>query len=336
MKKISLIIVFLKIVIIGWTQPNQSTGLLIKDLVDYNGDAIQYKNKKILIKHYILSDKKHKVIDSLSDEKIQNIRNEIKSQGYYFMADSYERNGKKKDAPNQRLMLIYQTDTLTIDFIDIGQYDVVEEIVFFPEYFKIYRDPAKKIKDWDNDSLYPPETRSKIRELLKLGISHKVYPLSGYRLLENKTCKDPFNVLQKYQRLDCLEKKSEIKGYTILCEQNFNTIDSILYLQTNELSIKVNKQEVYQFYYYYTNKYRVCDEYYLAFDLLKKIEFYNLYINQKKFTGMIRLVVPQLWDDWLYYDLWKMTYEEGLLKKREVLNNVDPITEEERSSPAGR
>lgn len=272
--------------------------------------------------------------DRINDDDTANAFNT-----HIYLPYSARINGNKKLLPDQRLELIYKADTMTIDFFDIpppgesGDMDSMDTLTFYrSHYLKCYRDPSKKLPSYVN----PPQTKDDpVYRFMQMGITNHTIPLLYNYLLVEDADKPVMMVFQGDKQYDTLWLPA-VPVYTVLPgtvdisakKINISTAKPPLLIDSGKIS--------YKFYQAFSPSLSPGSEEIKMRTMMKELRTIPLYINGKRFTGVIKWLLPfrnslkQYWGTWMIIH----EFREGVLISERNAGDVDPDTEMRQVRPA--
>ncbi len=323
-----------------WAQPGGGGGLRILQIYDREGKLLTRENPTIMIKHYALSDNGTKIKFQIPDSISDHYRFYDRASTFMFLPPHIRQGRKSKALPNQRICLIQDTDTMTIDFMDIinengaGHSDMVKIIQFRSGYYKNYRNPAVKIENFGLK-----KERSEILMALMNGINVQTdLTLYAWGLMEYVPDPNAMNKMLERSRKSCKPEKFKADYYR-LCYHNITLIDSTILLDDIFQPIHIGYQKHLKLSYYFTfHSYSIglYKEEVLARNQLMAFEKYALKVNNELYDGTLRLAVPFIGGISTRYsgfDVWIITYSNGRVQSIEKLRDVDVINESPRIRP---
>lgn len=295
-------------------QPGGGGGIQIEKIIDKNLQLISKSDPELKITRFLLgTDSTHKVLQLYSAEAKYHYRtngkpNHIFLPPYIYLPTFKSKNAKRTSVPNQRIMLIYKKDTMIIDFIDIlmengaGYTDYIEVLKLYPGYFTCYRNIRNRLPIFFNESAFAifnaPKLVDTLNMALKKGINDETLPmLYQYKLLEHNKDLKPYIFFEnsRYDTLflahapvDSLPYKNiQIKGNNIQIKTTASPIITDSGLQYKFLlpSFATIKQK-----HFIEITDKEGQQKYLLF--INTSIPTELYINHKKFTGILKLFIP--------------------------------------------
>lgn len=340
-KRILIVFLFQIIIQSTFAQPGGGGGTRILNILDYNGKPILKGDTNLQILHYALSNNEKKQKFQIPPEQNNKHNFYDKYHTFFYLPPYIQSNKKITYIPNQRLILIYLNDTMTIDFIGVlrdngaGNSDVVTNIYFKSGYYKSYRRPWEKIEGFGEK-----KERVEILNAMYNGINTNTeYLLVAWGLL--KHIPDPNFEIKRLERSrkSCIEEII-ISPYYRLCENNITIQDSTINLQSGLFFDNSKDTTILHYCYYFSFNYRSTNqnsEVKLASNILKAFEIFKLKVNNEDYSGILKLVVPfhnaGISSTFSGYNLWILEYSNGKLIKLVKKNDVDIISEQYMGRP---
>lgn len=321
-------------------QPGRGGGLCILNIYDYAGKPFQKDYDTLLkIHHFALSENGDKQLFSIEPKQEKNHSFSQKEKTFFYLPPYIGYIPEERKLPNQRLVLIYSNDTMTIDFIDViadngsGYSQVVENIYFNPGYYKSYREPSKVIKGFSEDTFVKESDRNELSKALLNGINTNTdYILVAWNLLKYIPDLNLENKRLRRSRNSCKEEVV-LKKYYTLCEKKITIKGNVIEILTESKPTIINKKSTFHFYYYYSFSGRFIgqtEEDKLARDILLSIEKLNLRVNGKNYTGIIKLAIgftdAGISSTYSGTGVWIIEYLNGNKININKLIDVDPET----------
>lgn len=342
MKILPIILFFLALTHSAIAQPGGGGGIRILNILDNTGKPFIKGDSILQIKLYTLSKNEKKIDFEIQANQELNHQFGGKGNTRFYLPPYIREKTKTIKLPNQRLLLIYLNDTMTIDFIDVlppngaGNSDVVTNIYFKSGYYKSYRVPAKKSEEFWTGKVSSEKEKKEVLNALLNGINTNTdYILVGFGLLKHVPDPNLENKKLQRQRENC---KESVNGkYYTLCFNNMETqdMDSTITISVNQNSDSLASSDSLHFYYFFMFNARQDmhnSETKLANSLLRKLTSYKIKINGNYFSGQIKFAVAYynagISSTYGMYIIYVNHYKEGKLVKSNVLYDVNPHTEE--------
>lgn len=337
------VILFLTVQIqISNAQPGGGGGIRILNINDYNGTPFVKGDSSLRIQHFVLSKREQREKYPIDEFKYNQYDFAGKLQTFYYIPPYIIERNKRSKIPNQRIKLLYENDTMIIDFIDVlqengaGVSDIVTNIYFKPGYYKSYRNPRDKIDGFENN-----RDRKTILAALSKGINAGSDELLiSHGLMKHIPDPDLENKKLERNRKIC---KSELvlEPFFRLCENQINVNDSLINLEVENISEPVDSISLLHYIYYFSfdsrankNKLR---ELHLANERLNSFKTHKITLNGNYFSGVFKLAVPfhnrGISTSFSGFDLWVLKYSEGKLLTFDILTDVDIISEQQLVRP---
>lgn len=310
------------------------------------------------VKHYVLSDdEKHRVIKEYKpkEEGWYRFAKYIGTPRLYIPYYVWGKDGNKQPILNQRLLLIYRKDTMTIDFIDIPSFnpngftDVMEKLEFYPHaYIRLYRGIYER-----HPELREYESRQallSLDSLLRKGFYDTTYDLLRKAgMMEDRSDYKRVVVLKNGAR-DTSEQK-DYPVYSVKPEDMRLTYPARqpdvqeIRLRTVEPPLITDSGLQYRFVFSFpfpTGREAwmtpLSKEEERALSLLKAFTKGSLYINGNPFSGRVLMYYHSSWDTVSArggtYDLIVSIYRDGKMVSTATIYDVGFLnSEQERVRP---
>jgi hypothetical protein len=318
-------------------QPGGGGGLQIMNLYGY--DSLQ-KDTSLKIQHFILSKKKHKVIEEflLSQEDVSYYHFYQKELTYIYLPPYIRKGSKSIKVPNQRLQIIYKGDTMIIDFIDVfpenpsGNTDRIDKIFFVAGYFKWFRDPSKTIASFWSNPKTTEKQRNDIQYRLNRNLDNTTIPeLQSLGLLIFK----PNLVVRERVMIElhqCFDTAYSWNfGFHNLCYDKIS--DNGEYMDINTIAMPISEDSLVSYKFIYQNKYYPGEIYHVyksrrleSDSMLLKLKTKKLMINGNVFTGRLLIATRfylQTVQRYNGYNITTLTFKDGKLVDDIFIHDVD-------------
>lgn len=340
-KRLIILLLFQTMIHAAFAQPGGGGGIRILNILDYSGKHILKGDTNLQIQLFALSNNEKKQKFQIPPGLESKYEYYDKAHTFFYLPPFIRNKKKNNYIPNQRLILIYSGDTMTIDFIDVlrdhgaGNSDVVTNIYFKSGYYKSYRNPWNKIKGfWGKKEL------KEILNAMSNGINTNTdYILVAWGLLKHIPDSGFENKRLERNRKLCVEEIA-ISPYYRLCEKQITIQDSTINLQIESNLIRSKDSIILHYLYYFSFNYMNTNdnsEVQLAATKLLSFEKFNLKVNNENFTGILKLAVPfhnaGISSRYSGYNLWIIEYSDGKLIHLNVKNDVDIISEQVLERP---
>lgn len=303
--------------------------------MDYSGNSISKNDTLLRIQHFVLSENEKKQKLQIPPKQENNHRIYKPTEVFYFLPPCFMFKNRCRVVPNQRLILIYSQDTMTIDFIGVmnengaGYSDNIKYIYFRPGYYKTYRNPQDKIEGFGDS-----KERMDILNALHNGINTSTdHILKSRGLLLHLP--DPNEENKRLERLRkaCLEELVQAPFYR-LCEHQIDLHDSTIYLKTARITPAGKDSNLMHLIYYFSFRHYAINpnaEFKKASEKLQPFQTFNLNVNGEPYSGILKLAVPfnnaGISSKYSGCDLWLLTYDNGILMGLQIKHDVDIISE---------
>lgn len=256
------LILFLIVTKIVSAQPGpDDAGLLINRVIYGSTGKELMKDTNFTYKQYLLNRNGEKILQEITGFNFKKYSIHPRVSSFIYLPPFYsndESDSKKKDYPNQRLDLIYRSDTMRIDFMDLKTISnniytpEIDSIVFCPGYFKLYMNPEKKKPElFKGELLEVQKLKREFYQAYSRGINFlRDGLLVQHEMLEAERDN---NRLQEMYKRDLRESCSEINvqgNYFQLCADNILVKEQSADILTNQRPQMVDGKTVYYFSYY--------------------------------------------------------------------------------------
>jgi hypothetical protein len=327
-------------------QPGGGGGLQVMKIYDADGVMISKSDTGLRIRQYILSGKNNRVKREIMPDGMNsrfNYANKVYT--HIFLPPYILQKNQRKAAPNQRVQLLYNNDTMTIDFIGIigenpaGNTDHMERINFKPGYFKSYRNPHQSHSRFWNDTALTLKQKNEIFNLLYQGLDDvAVYQLQNLGLLEYIP-PVPSKIIRPRpsKRIRCSDTVI-YNGYNVLCHVNIVMKEGNIEITSSAKPIIIDSVgQCYKFYYYFPFNPFSRDvsenEQKDGHTFLREIRTAQLTINKQLFSGCVRISTTSYLmragnTNHSVYSILVLYYQNGKVVREENLHDVDPKTEQ--------
>lgn len=116
------VILFLTLLIqISNAQPGGGGGIRILNINDYNGTPFVKGDSSLRIQHFVLSKREQREMYTIYELNYNKYDFAGKFQTFYYIPPYIIERNKRSEIPNQSIKLLYENDTMIIDFIDVLQ-----------------------------------------------------------------------------------------------------------------------------------------------------------------------------------------------------------------------
>jgi hypothetical protein len=287
-------------------QPGDGGGIQVLRIVDKDNHLVYPADIALRIKYFILSDNEpYTVVSSYTDAERDWQYNftRIGKPHIYIPPYLVKKTGNVY-VPNQRLLLMYKYEIMAIDFIDVlpinpgGASDVIRLLKFYPAHFICYRNKAKHLPNIFTKEIAPAHELSVLQDAItramEKGINDETLPLlSTYQIIEQ--WKRPLKqlVFLKEGNYDTAYLPSSPSNDLPL--ENIIFRDSSILIHTNSYPLVIDSGLQYKFYFTaggsidHSGIFQAGSK---QMALCIQLNTATLYINNKKFTGVLKILFP--------------------------------------------
>lgn len=326
-----LSVFFLVLITVAYAQPGGGGGLNISYITHpYTGDTLEINDQQLKINHYVMNEKFTKSVYQFQTSQINQSYYTGEYKFIYLPPTYYDSNYQL--CKNQRLEIIYDVDTMIVDFIGVmqenaaGYTEQMNRIQFFPGAYKMHLTESARF-----DSCYKlmeqfPDQIQKLQKDMRAGISisGNGSSLRDWHILEEAFNPNVHLIWARYQRENCEEKVlgTVENQATRLCEKMMELDETTLHLSTVQKPHMVDDTLTLQYYFYFSFNNRQItppvdssntenvlryptEERQLAENYLDAFEKKTLFVNGVKFTGTVVLYINKA-----KQDLFENSYQE--------------------------